>query len=307
MKVLRTPDERFEDLPDYPFSPHWVEVGGGLRLHYLDEGPRHGRPVLMLHGEPTWSYLYRHMIPIVAQAGFRVLAPDLIGFGKSDKPAATSDYSYAAHVAWIAEWLDGLGLTDVTLVCQDWGSLVGLRVVAENPDRFAGVLLGNGGLPTGDGRISPAFKAWAAFAASSPILPIAHIVQGGTRRKLTRGELEAYDAPFPSGAFKAGARIFPALVPVRLDDPASEANRRAWQVLEQWKKPFLCCFSDGDPITRGFDRAFRERVPGARGQPHTTLKGGHFLQEDDPLAFAELIIAQAGAAGSEAARSSGRL
>ncbi len=290
MKILRTPDARFAGLADYPFLPHYREVAPGLRLHFVDEGPRGGKPVLMLHGEPTWSYLYRHMIPPVAAAGLRVLAPDLIGFGKSDKPAARSDYSYAAQVAWVRHWIDALDLHDITLVCQDWGSLIGLRLAAESPGRFARIVIGNGGLPTGDGPISPAFRVWRAFATYSPWFPTSRIVQGGTKRRLAHAERAAYDAPFPSRAYKAAARAYPGLVPITADDPACAAQRAAWSVLARWNKPFICCYSDGDPITRGLDRAFRERVPGAKGQPHTTLRGGHFIQEDDPRTFARLVI-----------------
>ena len=291
MKILRTPESRFAGLTDYPFAPHHHQVTPELRLHYVDEGPRDAPPVLMLHGEPTWSYLYRHMIPPVAAAGLRVLAPDLIGFGKSDKPASRDDHSYAAQVAWIRAWVEALDLRDITLVCQDWGSLIGLRLAAEMPERFARVLLGNGGLPTDQTRFGPAFHVWRAFSRYSPVFPIGWIVQGGTRRRLSASERAAYDAPFPSAEYKAAAREYPSLVPVSDYSPQGSAdNHRAWQVFEQWSKPFICCFSDGDPITRGLDREFRERVPGAHGQPHTTLKGGHFLQEDDAGNFAQVVI-----------------
>jgi haloalkane dehalogenase len=290
MKILRTPESRFEGLPDYPFRPNYHELAPGLRLHYVDEGPASAPPVLMLHGEPTWSFLYRHMITPVSRAGLRVLAPDLVGFGKSDKPASPGDYSYASQVAWIRHWIEALDLRDITLVCQDWGSLIGLRLAAESPGRFARVLMGNGGLPTGEGPISRAFLIWRAFATYSPWFPIGRIVQGGTRRRLSAAERAAYDAPFPSSEYKAAARVYPSLVPVSPDNPACGANRAAWKVFESWDKPFICCYSDGDPITRGLDRGFRERVPGARGQPHVTLRGGHFMQEDDAAAFAELVI-----------------
>jgi haloalkane dehalogenase len=292
MRILRTPDSRFANIPDYPFVPHYHQIAGDLRLHYVDEGPREASPVLMLHGEPAWSFLYRNMIPPVAAAGLRALAPDLIGFGKSDKPAERSDYSYAGQVAWIRHWIEALDLTGITLVCQDWGSLIGLRLAAESPRRFARILLGNGGLPTGE-RFSRAFDIWQKFAKHSPWFPIGRIVQGGTKRRLSAAEIAAYDAPFPSGEYKAAARVYPSLVPVTPDNPATEANRRAWKVFEHWEKPFICCFSDGDPITRGADRAFRERVPGARAQPHTTLNGGHFVQEDDPQTFARLVVTAA--------------
>ena len=290
MKVLRTPDSRFANLPDYPFAPNYQQVTPELRLHYLDEGPRDAAPVLMLHGEPTWSYLYRHMIPRVAAQGLRVLAPDMIGFGKSDKPVERSAHSFEAQVGWIRQWIEALDLRGITLVCQDWGSLIGLRLAAEMPDRFARIVMGNGGLPTGDTRMSTAFLIWQAFAGKSPWFPIGWIVQGGTKRWLRSAERKAYDAPFPSKEYTAGPRVYPSLVPTRPTDPATVANRKAWSVYEGWTKPFICCFSDGDPITRGFDREFHQRVPGTQGQPHTTLHGGHFMQEDDGVAFADLVI-----------------
>lgn len=293
MKVLRTPEDRFADLPDFPFEPHYHQITPDLRLHYVDEGPKDAPPVLMLHGEPTWSYLYRHMIVPVAHAGLRVLAPDLIGFGKSDKPADRKDYSYAGQVAWIRHWIEALDLRDITLVCQDWGSLIGLRLAAESPDRFARIVLSNGGLPEGVG-FSRAFSLWRAFSRYSPWFPIGGIVQRGSRRTLSPAEVAAYDAPFPSSSYKVATRAYPSLVPMEPHIPGVAENKRAWEVFEQWEKPFICCFSNGDPITRGGDARFRERVPGAAGQPHTTLSGGHFIQEDDPQNFARLAIEACG-------------
>jgi haloalkane dehalogenase len=235
------------------------------------------------------------MMPLVAAAGLRVLAPDLIGFGKSDKPSKRSDYSYAGQVAWIRHWVEALHLHEITLVCQDWGSLIGLRLVAEMPERFARILLANGGLPTDQTRINSAFKIWRAFSRHSPVFPIGWIVQGGTRHWLSRAERAAYDAPFPSAEYKAAARAYPSLVPISSYSPVGSAdNHRAWTVFEQWTKPFICCFSDGDPITRGLDREFLRRVPGTKGQPHATLRGGHFLQEDDALRFAQLVVQACG-------------
>jgi len=293
VKVLRTPDAAFAALPDFPFAPHFCEIrdaatGTPLRIHYIDEGPRDAPVVLMMHGEPTWSYLYRHMIGPVAQAGYRVVAPDLVGFGKSDKPAAKSDYTYAAHVAWMRQWVEALGLTNITLACQDWGSLVGLRLVAAMPERFSGVVLSNGGLPEG-GPAPRAFAIWRAFSQWSPLFPIGKIISKGTKRGLSPEEIAAYDAPFPDAGYKAGARIFPSLVPFA-GNPAVPDQQAAWQVFDRWDKPFLCAFSDGDPITRTGETRFIGRVPGTAGQAHRTLKGGHFIQEDDPQGFVAAIL-----------------
>lgn len=293
MKVLRTPEAAFEGVTDYPFAPHYLEItdalsGANLRVHYIDEGPRDAPVVLMMHGEPSWSYLYRKMVAPVVAAGFRVVAPDLIGFGKSDKPAAQSDYSYARHVAWMRSWVEQLDLQNVTLACQDWGSLVGLRSVAEMPDRFASVALSNGGLPEG-GDAPRAFAIWRAFSKWSPVFPIGKIVNAGTKRDLSPEEIAAYDVPFPNSSFKAGARIFPSFVPFE-DNVAVPDQKRAWQVFDTWEKPFLCCFSDQDRITRGGESRFIGRVPGTLGQNHRSLHGGHFIQEDDPEGFVACIL-----------------
>lgn len=296
MDVLRTPDAAFAAISDFPFAAHYCEItdartGTPLRIHYIDEGPRDAPVVLMMHGEPTWCYLYRHMIAPVVAAGFRVVAPDLVGFGKSDKPAAKSDYSYAAHVGWMRQWLEALDLTRITLACQDWGSLVGLRLLAEMPERFSAVVLSNGGLPEG-GPAPRAFAIWRAFSKYSPVFPIGRIINKGTKRGLSPAEIAAYDAPFPDARYKAGARIFPSFVPFA-GNPAVPDQKRAWEVIERWDKPFLCAFSDGDPITRTGETRFIGRVPGTAGQPHRTLKGGHFIQEDDPEGFVAAILAVA--------------
>jgi haloalkane dehalogenase len=280
MKSVRTPESRFENLPDYDFREHYADIAG-LRMHYVDEGPKDGDVVLLLHGEPSWSYLYRFMIPPLCEAGLRVIAPDLLGFGKSDKPTRKSDYTYAAHVAWMKAFIETLDLDNITLFCQDWGSLIGLRVAAEDEHRFARIALGNGGLPTGDEKIPKAFKTWRAFARFSPWFPIGKIVQKGTITQLSDDVLAAYDAPFPSSRYKAGTRAFPMLVPTTPNDPASDANRAAWKVYSQWQKPFLTMFSNRDPITRGGDRRWQQTVPGARNRDHVTIRNaGHFLQED---------------------------
>jgi haloalkane dehalogenase len=300
MQSLRTPDERFADLPGYPFAPHYVDVddqdasapGGSLRVHYLDEGSADAAPILCMHGEPSWSYLYRKMIPILVDAGHRVIAPDLVGFGKSDKPTEQSDYTYARHVAWMqAAIIDHLDLRNATFFGQDWGGLVGLRLVAENPDRFDRVVIGNTGLPTGEHAPSAAFLAWQKFSQTTPVFDIGFLLQSATTTELSDGEVAAYSAPFPDDSYKAGARIFPTLVPTRPDDPAAGANRAAWEVFKQWHKPFITCFSDGDPITAGGDKPFLQLVPGAQGQPHTTVAGAnHFFQEDAAPHLARILI-----------------
>jgi haloalkane dehalogenase len=290
MKILRTPDERFQNLSDYEFEPHYLDIDE-MRMHYVDEGPADAPPVLLLHGEPSWSYLYRHMIPPIVSAGLRAIAPDLIGFGKSDKPASQSDYTYEIHVAWMLQFLEESNLRNITLVCQDWGSLIGLRLAAENEERFDRIILANGGLPTGDQVMPKVFRIWRAFARFSPWFPIGRIVQSGTVSTLPPDVIAAYDAPFPNSTYKAGARAFPKLVPTTPDDPAASANRAAWEVFRKWQKPFLTAFSNRDPITRGADQAFLELVPGANDQPHTTIRNaGHFLQEDKGPELAKVII-----------------
>jgi len=287
---VRTPDSRFEGLPDYDYAPHYVDIDG-MRMHYVDEGPRDGEVVLLLHGEPSWSYLYRHMIPPLRDAGLRVIAPDLIGFGKSDKPTRKTDYSYAGHVGWMTAFIEALDLSGINLFCQDWGSLIGLRVAAENEHRFARIALGNGALPTGDQAIPKAFKIWRAFALYSPWFPIGRILQMGTVDELSAAEVAAYDAPFPSARYKAGARAFPKLAPTTPDDPARDANRAAWDVFRQWTKPFLTTFSNRDPIMRGGEKVWQDSVPGAQGQEHVIIRNaGHFLQDDKGPELAEVLI-----------------
>lgn len=290
MKLLRTPEEHFVDLANFSFPPHYVEVEH-LRIHYVDEGDSGRDPVLLMHGEPTWCYLYRHMIPVFVQHGYRAIAPDLVGFGRSDKPADRRDYTYQRHVEWMTRWLLAIDLRNITLVCQDWGSLIGLRLAAEQSDRFARIVLANGGLPAGNWRPPLVFRLWRLFAKYSPWFPISRIIAAGCQSRLSPDTAVAYDAPFPDKSYKQGARAFPALVPTRPDDPAVPANRRAWEVFERWDKPFLTAFSDGDPITRGSDRVFQRRVPGASEQPHTVIRGaGHFLQEDKGVELAHVVV-----------------
>ena len=291
MEVLRTPDDRFANLPGFPHDPRYMEVAPGLRMHYVDDGPTDADPVLLLHGEPSWSYLYRKMVPPIVASAHRTIAPDLIGFGRSDKPAAREDYSYQAHVDWVYAFIERTDLRNITLVCQDWGGLIGLRIAAEHPDRFARIVAANTFLPTGDNPPGEAFLRWQRFSQESPEFDIGRIIQGGTVTELPPSVVAAYDAPFPDDTYKAGARVFPALVPTSPDDPASGPNRAAWEVLEKWEKPFLTAFSDSDPITRGADRVFHSRVPGCEGQPHTTIEGaGHFLQEDKGEELARVIV-----------------
>jgi haloalkane dehalogenase len=292
MDVLRTPDQRFAGLPDYPFQPNYTEIsdadGTRLRVHFVDEGPADATPVLLMHGEPSWSYLYRHIIPGLVARGYRAIAPDLVGFGRSDKPAAQTDYSYERNVAWMSAWLKAQGSSGITLFCQDWGGLIGLRLVAAFPELFGRVIVANTALPTGTGATA-GFKQWLEYSQSVPVLPVGDIINRGAGRALSAAEKDAYDAPFPDERYKAGARRFPALVPHAPGDASVEANKAAWQVLMRFEKPFLTAFSDGDPVTKGGERIFQERVPGAKGQPHVTLPGGHFLQEACPTEIVALI------------------
>jgi len=327
MKCVRTPDERFENLTGYPFAPHYLQLddteGGTLRIHYLDEGPADGNVVLLMHGQPVWSYLYRHMIPPLVEAGFRVIAPDLVGFGRSDKPTRPEDYSYARHVAWMSDWLTQLDLENITVFCQDWGSLIGLRLVAAFPERFAGVVLANGGLPAGpipeafsaplkeacktlplvtaedlDARFRdksgvPGMLYWRKFAAESPQMSrpgdFLHLI--GNAASLTEQEVAGFNAPFPDESYLAGARRFPSLVPLFPDDPEVTENKAAWEVLRQFDKPFMCAFADNDPVTAGGDRPFLEQVPGCKGVEHRTIgPAGHFLQQDQPEKCIQAIL-----------------
>ena len=295
MKALRTPEERFSDLPGYQFDANYIEVsdgeGGSLRIHYLDEGARDAEPVLLMHGEPSWSYLYRKMIPVITGAGYRAVAPDLVGFGRSDKPADRGDYTYNRHVTWMLSLIDELGIEGINLVCQDWGGLIGLRLVAERPDAFSRVIAANTGLPTGDRPMGEAFMAWRKFSQEVGEFNVGQIIQGGCKSTLPADVVAAYDAPFPDETFKEGARIFPSLMPAQPDDPAAAANRRAWEVLGEFDRPFLTAFSDGDPITHGGERVFQKLIPGARGQRHVTIEGaGHFLQEDRGEELARVVV-----------------
>jgi haloalkane dehalogenase len=288
--VLRTPDDRFAHLAGFDFQPHYRDVAG-YRVHYLDEGPRDGQPILLLHGEPTWCYLYRKMIPPLVAAGYRCIAPDLVGFGRSDKPTERSVHTYKFHVDEIAGLIAGLDLKNCTFFGQDWGGLIGLRVVTENEGRFSRIVISNTGLPTGDERITPGFMVWKKMAdqmLESGDIPVGTLVATSSRTPALK---EAYDAPFPDKRFKAGPLMLPQLVPISPSDPAKEANQRAWQALREWKKPLLTAFGDHDPITGGGDKRFQQEVPGAHGQPHAHIKGaGHFIQETHGPELAQVII-----------------
>lgn len=294
MEILRTPDERFAGLDGFDFSPHYSEVidgqdGTRLRIHHLDEGPRDAAPVLLMHGEPSWCYLYRRFIPDLVARGHRVVAPDLVGFGRSDKPARRDDYTYERHVQWMSDWLTQLDLTGITLFCQDWGGLIGLRLVAAFPDRFARVVVSNTGLPVGAG-VTDGFRAWLDFSQNVPVFPVGMIVNGGCHRDLSPAEVAAYDAPFPDETYKEGARQFPTLVPITPEHGSVAENKAAWDVLARFDKPLLTAFGAEDAITRGGERPFIDRVPGAKGQAHTVLQGaGHFLQEDVPAELCTII------------------
>jgi haloalkane dehalogenase len=295
MKALRTPDERFQKLAGYNFEPHYAEIpdgeGGALRVHYIDEGPRGAAPILLMHGEPSWCYLYRKMIPILVAAGHRAVAPDLVGFGRSDKPDKRTDYTYQRHVDWMTSFVEAIDLQNATLVGQDWGGLIGLRLAAEHPGRFARIVAANTFLPTGDRPAGEAFLRWQQFSQNTPNFDAGWIVNSGCTTDLSDDIKAAYNAPFPDDSYKEGARQFPLLVPTSPEDPAAPANRKAWEVLNRWEKPFLCAFGDSDPVTKGGDRAFIAAVPGTKDQPHTTIAGGgHFIQEDRGEELAKVIV-----------------
>jgi len=292
VRVLRTPEDRFAALPGIGYDPRYVNVGG-LWMAYVETGPADGEPVLLLHGEPSWSFLYRTVMPVLAEAGFRAIAPDLIGFGRSDKPAAIGDHSYARHVEWVRAFaFDRLDLHGLTLVGQDWGGLIGLRLVAEHPDRFARVVAANTGLPTGDHPMPDVWLRFRDVVLGAPALSVSRLVQSGCQTRLPPAVLAAYDAPFPDESFMAGPRAMPRLVPTSPGDPAAPANRAAWERLAAWDKPFLVAFSDRDPITGGMAPLLRQAIPGAAALEHPVIAGaGHFLQEDAGQRLGEVIAA----------------
>jgi haloalkane dehalogenase len=295
MQILKTPESAFSNISDFPYKPQYVQitdtVSSELSMAYYQAGPTDGHPVILLHGEPTWAYLYRKMIPILADAGFNVLVPDLIGFGRSDKPTRSSDYTYARHLIWVREWFNQVVKQPATLFCQDWGGLLGLRLVADMPERFCGVVAANTGLPTGDQKPSQAFTAWRRYSQDVPEFPTSDIIDKGTVSDLANSVKAAYDAPFPDETYKVGARMFPLLVPTQPDSTDSQANRNAWESLKQFNKPFMTAFSDSDPVTAGGDKFMQNNIPGCKGIAHTTIKsGGHFLQEDKGEELAQALI-----------------
>jgi haloalkane dehalogenase len=286
MQTLRTPDDRFDDLPDFPYAPSYCDIadgdGGALRVAWVEDGPQGADPVLMLHGEPSWSYLYRKMIPILVAAGHRVICPDLVGFGRSDKPIRREDHSYARHVEWMRTVaFDVLDLRDVTLVGQDWGGLIGLRLAAEHPERFTRLVVANTGLPNGEQPMADVWWRFREAITTTPELNIGWFVQGGCRGQLSDEERAGYDAPFPDDQYCAAPRAMPGLVPTSPDDPAAAANKAAWAKLSVSPTAMLVAFSDSDPITGPMAAIFQREMRGAQGIDHPTIRGaGHFLQED---------------------------
>ena len=287
MEILRTPDDRFENLPGYSFAPNYVEVNG-FRMHYIDEGE--GDPILCLHGEPSWCYLYRKMVPALSKVG-RVIAPDLIGFGRSDKPADRDDYTFSLHFSAMKGFIEALDLQRITLVCQDWGGLLGLPAAMEMQDRFARLVIMNTGIPTGDIPPGKGFMAWRDAAEKMDDMVVGFVLQGGTATELTDDVIAAYDAPFPDKTYKGGAHQFPLLVPIAPDFEASPTMRNALSEISKWTKPALVMFSDQDPVTKGGDIFMRKTIPSASNEPEITIEGaGHFLQEDKGEEIADHIV-----------------
>lgn len=294
MRILRTPDERFAGLDGYAFAPHYTTVrdadGTQLRIHHVDEGPQDGAPILLMHGNPTWSYIHRRMIGPLAAAGHRVIAVDLVGNGRSDKPARKADYTLARHYDWMGQWLTGMDLSRVTLYGQDWGGTIGLALVARHPERFDRVIASNTGVPEGRGE-SAFMKRWVSMMRDATRFPLDQMLPPGMSHRITPGELAAYRAPFPSDAYMAGIIAFPLLIAVQPDNPGVPLNRAVWQALERFDKPFLTLFGALDPVARGVEREFQRRVPGARGQPHHVFaQANHFIQEDVPQELVEHLL-----------------
>ena len=286
VEIIRTDDERFENIKDWPYEAKYKEINsefGNIRIHYIDEGSQNSDTILLIHGEPSWGYLYRKMIDPLVEAGKRVIVPDLPGFGRSDKLSDRNGYTYEKYVTWLSDWLEAVDLNNITLYGQDWGGLIGLRLVTKYPDRFMNIVAANTMLPTGDYDPGEAFMKWKEYSQTVEDFHVGGIIKGGTVRDISQETIDAYNAPFPDDTYKEAARQFPTLVPITPDDPSSQHNRDAWVKLKEWDKPFLCAFSDSDPVMNGVDKAFLKLVPGTKNMPHTTIeKAGHFLQEDNP-------------------------
>lgn len=292
MKFVQTPKDRFENLEGYPFAENYLPTKKGMQVHYVDEGKENEHTVLMLHGEPSWSYLYRKMIPVFVENGYRAIAPDLIGFGKSDKPVNTEDYSFENHLEWLYPVLDKLELKNVSLFLQDWGGLLGLRLLEKYDAVIDRIILANTFLPTGQVAGNKAFLEWRNFTIKTPNFNIGRIIQGATQTELSKEVIEAYNAPFPEEIFKAGARIFPSLVPMEANDPECIKNKEVWKFLETYKKPVLTLFADKDPIMKNCEMIFQGLVPGCKGQAHEIIPNtGHFIQEDEGELLAEKTVA----------------
>ena len=292
MNYLRTPEERFKNLPDYSFTENYITVKGGPRMHFVDEGSENEQVVVMLHGEPSWSYLYRKMIPVFVENGYRAIAPDLIGFGKSDKPSEMTDYTYQNHIDWLEPIFAHLKLKNITLFIQDWGGLLGLRLLEKYDSIIDRVVAANTFLPAGHFEPNKAFSKWREFSQKSPDFDIGTVLNKATITDLSEEVIAAYDAPFPDDSYKAGARIFPSIVPFGDTNPECLTNRKVWAFLMKYEKPFLTLFSDSDPIMKGVEQFFISQVPGAKNMPHDIIKGGgHFLQEDKGEEIAKKVVA----------------
>ena len=292
MKVLRTDDSRFENLKDYNFNPNYLEINHedvSLRMHYLDENSQSDEVVLLLHGEPSWSYLYRKMIPLLVKAGKRVIAPDLIGFGKSDKLSEREDYSYLNHIQWTSSLLTHLKLKNMILFAQDWGGLIGLRLLANAPENFSGLVVSNSGLPVGIGS-SEGFNQWLNFSQTVEDFNSGKIVNQGSMSKLNEEEVAAYNAPFPNEDYKAGPRVFPTLVPITTEHPQVKENIEAWEVLKNFDKPTIALFGEHDMAFKEQDKYIIEKIKGAEGMPHRRINAGHFSQENKPEELVEAIL-----------------
>jgi haloalkane dehalogenase len=292
MSILRTPESRFENLKDFNFEPNYLELSHkseSMRMHYLDENKDSNDVVLLLHGEPTWCYLYRHIIPILTKAGKRVIAPDLIGFGKSDKLTNKEDYTYANHIMWVSQLFDHLQLDNVILFAQDWGGLIGLRILAENPEKFSGLVVSNSGLPIGSGA-SEGFKQWLNYSQTVEDFNAGKIVYQGSLKALDNYEIDAYNAPFPDDSFKVAARVFPTIVPITKEHAEVEENIKAWEVLKKFDRPTVAIFGEHDASFRGGDKYIIEKIAGAKGMNHQRINAGHFSQENQPELIADTIL-----------------